>query len=131
MIQTIVLFDGTCNFCNAWIHFAIRHDSKNKLKFSPLQSEKSKSILLNYNLDVTTINSVICIYKNQAYIQAEAVIVICKQLTGMGRLGFLLVLLPQSFRTIIYNLIAKNRYRFWGKMDTCMIPNKEVSDRFL
>jgi predicted DCC family thiol-disulfide oxidoreductase YuxK len=131
MDQTIVLFDGVCAFCNFWVNFAISNDKNKRLKFATLQSEKGLSILNNYRINSNEINSVICLSNNVLFTQAEAVIQISKQLSGLGKMGMVLKIFPKRLRNNLYNLIAKNRYRLFGKYDQCIIPTKEKLQWFL
>ena len=127
----IVLFDGVCNFCNYWVNFAIKRDRKKKLRFTPLQGETAKSLLPQYNILSTSLSSVIFIDGNKVYTQSSAAIRICKYLDGGWKLFYGLMIIPKIFRDWIYNIIARNRYKWFGKKDVCMIPTPEMRARFL
>ena len=127
----IVLFDGVCNFCNYWVNFAIKRDKKKKLRFTPLQGETAKRLLPQYNISSTSLSSVIFIDGNKAYTQSSAAIRICKYLDGGWKLFYGLMIIPKFFRDWIYNIIARNRYKWFGKKDVCMIPTPEMRARFL
>ena len=130
-IYPIVLFDGICNFCNYWVNFAIKRDRKKKLRFTPLQGETAKSLLPQYNILSTSLSSVIFIDGNKVYTQSSAAIRICKYLDGGWKLFYGLMIIPKFFRDWLYNIIARNRYKWFGKKDVCMIPTPEMRARFL
>jgi len=114
----IVLFDGVCNFCNYWVKFAVKHDRKKKLKFAPLQGETAKRVLSQHHLDPTSLSSVILVDKGKAYTQSSAAIL------------YGLIIIPKTLRDFLYNIIARNRYRWFGKKETCMIPPPGWKERF-
>ena len=127
----IVLFDGVCNFCNYCVNFAIKRDKKKKLRFTPLQGETAKLLLQQYNISSTSLSSVIFIDGNKIYTQSSAAIRICKYLDGGWKLFYGLMIIPKFFRDLLYNIIARNRYKWFGKKDVCMIPTPELRTRFL
>jgi predicted DCC family thiol-disulfide oxidoreductase YuxK len=127
----VVLFDGVCNFCNYWVNFAIRHDRKKKLKFAPLQSDAGKEIIRPFNLPIKHLTSVILIDEGKAYTQSSAVFRICKYLNGGWKLFYGMIIIPKFIRDFLYNIIARNRYRWFGKKESCMMPTNEIRERFL
>lgn len=129
--KKIVLFDGVCNFCNYWVNFAIKRDKKKKLIFTPLQGETAKKLLPQYNINPTSRSSVILIDNGKAFTQSSAAIRICKYLNGGWKLFYSLLIIPKFIRNFFYNIIARNRYKWYGKKETCMIPNPELKERFL
>ncbi|NOT51818.1 MAG: thiol-disulfide oxidoreductase DCC family protein [Chitinophagaceae bacterium] len=129
--NSIVLFDGVCNFCNYWVNFAIKRDKKRKLRFAPLQGETAKKLLLQFNIQPTSLSSVIFIDKGKIYTQSSAAIRICKYLDGGWKLCYGLIIIPKLIRDFFYNIIARNRYKWYGKKDECMIPAPGVKERFL
>jgi len=126
----VVLFDGVCNYCNTMVRFAIRNDSKARLKFSPLQSQTGQQLKSQFNIP-PEIDSVIFIDNNKAYTYADAAIRICKYLDWPAKALFAFIVFPKFIRQPTYKWIAKNRYRWFGKKETCMIPTPEVRGRFL
>jgi predicted DCC family thiol-disulfide oxidoreductase YuxK len=126
----IVLFDGVCNYCNRWVNFIIRHDKKMKFRFAPLQSEAGKKLLKQYEITDKT-ESVVLIYNEQAHVKSTAGLHILFHLGGLYALPFALVIVPAYIRDFYYDIIARNRYKWWGKMDRCMIPTEEIKNRFL
>ncbi len=127
----VILFDGVCNFCNYWVSFAIKRDRKKKLRFTSLQGETAKQLLPEYNINTTSLSSVIFIDKGIAFTQSSAAIRICKYLDGGWKLFYGLIIIPKFIRDFFYNIIARNRYRWFGKKETCMIPTPELRERFL
>jgi predicted DCC family thiol-disulfide oxidoreductase YuxK len=129
--KPIVLFDGICNYCNYWVNFAVRRDSKQKLLFTPLQGETAKRLLPQYNISPTALSSVILIDKEKAYTQSTAALRMCRYLDGGWKLLYGLIIIPKPIRDFFYNIIARNRYKWYGKRDECMMPSPELRDRFL
>lgn len=127
----IILFDGVCNFCNGAVNFAIKHDKKGTIKFAPLQSAIGLQLLKQYNLPTDEMNSFVFIDNNTAYTQSTAAIKVCGYLNGLWPMckGFLIV--PKFIRDGLYNWIAKNRYKWFGEKESCMIPTPDVRARFL
>jgi len=126
----IILFDGVCNFCNYWVNFIIDRDTQNIFKFATLQSEKGKELLEKFNLPKDDFDSFILISQNKVYKKSEAAFEIAKQLNGWSKLFLPFRFLPNSFSNFVYDLVAKNRYKFFGKRDTCRIPTKEERSKF-
>lgn len=129
--NSLVLFDGVCNFCNYWVSFAIKRDCKKKLKFTTLQGETAKEVLPRYDINPTSLSSVIFIDDGKAYTQSSAALQICRHLNGGWKLFYGLIIIPKLIRDFFYNIIARNRYKWFGKKETCMIPTLELKDRFL
>lgn len=129
--EKIILFDGFCNFCNYWVNFAIKRDRNEKLKFTPLQGETAKQLLPQYNINPTSLSSVIFIDKGKAFTQSSAAIRICLYLNGGWKLFYGLMIIPKFIRDPIYNIIARNRYKWFGKKESCRVPTPELKERFL
>ena len=130
MPAPVILFDGVCNFCNYWVNFAIKRDKKKKLKFAPLQGETARHLLAQYGLDTTKLSSVILVDKGKAYTQSSAAIRICKHLDGGWKLYYGFMIIPKFIRDFFYNIIARNRYKWFGKKETCTVPTPELRERF-
>lgn len=127
----IILFDGVCNLCNSSVNFVIRHDSKNKFKFAALQSDTGNELVQKYEIDPRETDSIILIQGKNHYIKSSAALRIAKDLSGVYPLLFVFMIIPPFIRNWVYDYIAKNRYKWYGKMDNCMIPTKELKDKFL
>jgi len=129
--EPIILFDGVCNFCNHWVNFAIKRDKKKKLRFTPLQGETAKRLLPRYHINPTSLSSVVFIDNEKAYTQSSAALQICKHLDGGWKLLYGLIIVPKFIRDFFYNIIARNRYKWFGKKETCMMPPADWKERFL
>ncbi|MFS0864482.1 thiol-disulfide oxidoreductase DCC family protein [Fredinandcohnia sp. 179-A 10B2 NHS] len=129
-MNSIVLFDGICNFCNSSVQFIIKRDSKGHYQFTSLQSKTGVSLLEKYGI-TKNIESIVLIEGDQFYTRSTAALRICRNLEGPYRLLAVLLVVPAPIRDVFYNFIAKNRYRWFGKQESCTIPSPEVRSRFL
>jgi len=129
--KLIVVFDELCNLCESSVVFIIKRDKTAKFKFAQAQSEAGKKLQLQIDFDVVGSNSMVLIKEGKAFFKSEAVIEICRHLDGVWKLVSLFKLLPLSFRNRAYEFVAKNRYRWFGKKDACMVPTKELNSRFI
>lgn len=127
----VILFDGLCNFCNGAVNFIIRRDKKKQLKFAALQSEAGQQLLKRYNLPVSEFESFVLIEEDKVYTKSAAALKLCKHLTALWPLVYGLIIVPPIVRDGIYKWIAKNRYKWFGKKEQCMIPSPEIRNRFL
>jgi predicted DCC family thiol-disulfide oxidoreductase YuxK len=127
----IILFDGVCNFCNSSINFVIDHDPEKHFKFAALQSEIGQDILCKFNKNTENFDSVILLKDNQLYLKSEAALEIAKHLSGFWKYLSIFRILPTFFLNFFYDIIAKNRYRIFGKADSCRMPTAELRERFL
>ena len=131
MDQPIVLFDGVCNLCNGAVQFIIRHDKKNIFMFASLQSEVGRKILEQYNFPLDEFNSFILIENNKAYTRSTGALRVAKKLNGLWPLLYGFIIIPKLLRDGIYNWVGRNRYKWFGKKDACMIPTPELKTKFL
>jgi predicted DCC family thiol-disulfide oxidoreductase YuxK len=127
----LVLFDGVCNFCNFWIQFALKHDKKGKLKFGSLQGTTAQQILPQYNIDPAVLTSVIFIEDGTAYRESTAALKVCKFLDGGWKLLYVFIIIPAFLRDGLYKWIGRNRYKWFGKQESCMLPTPEQRARFV
>jgi|SRR6218665_77657 len=126
----IVLFDGVCNFCNSLVNFAIRHDKKSKLRFATLQSLTGQQLKAQYGLGEET-DSGVMIKNGKAYKYSDAAIQIARHLDWPAKMIYALKIFPGFIRQPVYRWIARNRYKWFGKKEECMVPTKEIRDRFI
>lgn len=126
----IVLFDGVCNYCNSWVNYAIKHDKKAKLKFAPLQSDAGEKLREQYGFG-SSIESVLLIDNGKVYKYSDAALEIAKRLDWPAKAIYALKIFPRFLRTPVYKWIARNRYKWFGKKEECMIPTQDVKSRFL
>jgi predicted DCC family thiol-disulfide oxidoreductase YuxK len=129
-VNNIVLFDGECNFCNNSVQFIIKRDRKAQFKFASIQSDVGEEIVRTFNVPAN-INSLILVEGNKCYFKSSAALRICKNLKGVWKLFYCLLIIPKSVRDYFYDIIAKNRYKWFGKKDRCMVPSPEIQNRFL
>lgn len=127
----IVLFDGVCNFCNYWVNFILDRDKKNQFRFAALQSEKGKELLTKFNVPKDDFDSFILISQNKVLKKSSAAFEIAKDLSGWFKIFLPLRFLPHSFNDFVYDLVAKNRYKLFGKKETCRVSTAEEKSRFL
>jgi predicted DCC family thiol-disulfide oxidoreductase YuxK len=129
-MERIVLFDGVCNFCNASVNFIIGRDGAGRFKFAPLQSEIGRALREKHRI-AEDVDSIILIEGGKAYVRSEAALRIARGLGGAWPLLYGLRFVPGRLRDWAYGQIAKNRYRWFGKKDVCMMPTPEVRGRFI
>jgi predicted DCC family thiol-disulfide oxidoreductase YuxK len=129
--KSIILFDGMCNFCNTSVNKIIKYDKKNVFKFAAIQSDAGKKLLTELSIDTLKIDSILLIENNTLFTKSTAVLKIAKQLSGLYKLGYAFIIIPPFIRDTIYDFIAKNRYKWFGKKESCMIPSIEVREKFL
>ena len=129
--QPTILFDGVCNFCNSAVNFVIKRNAKANILFAPMQTEAGQKLLRKYNLPLNDMQSFIFIDNGKAYKQSTAGLRVCRYLRGLWPLCYGLIIVPVFIRDGIYNWIARNRYKWFGVRQQCMIPTPEVKARFL
>ena len=129
--KPILLFDGYCNFCSSTVQFIFEHEKNNHLYFASLQSETGIALLKQYNIDPSKTDSLVLIENNKAYIKSSAALRITKYLRNLYPTLFGFTIIPAFLRNVVYDYIARNRYKWFGKSDNCMIPDKELAKRFL
>lgn len=131
MSKSVVLFDGVCNLCNGFVQFAIRRDRKKNLSFSSLQSNFSKNLLLQNGLNGSYLDSLVFYKNGKIYTRSGAALRITKELDGLWPIAYSLMIIPYPIRDLVYDFIAKKRYKWFGKKDRCMVPTPELKERFL
>lgn len=129
-MDRIVLFDGECNFCDHSVQFIIKRDPKGHFMFASIQSDIGKKMLNQFNVPEDT-NSFILIDKNKCYFKSSAALLICKNLKGLWKIPYILLIVPRPIRDFFYGIIANNRYKWFGKRDSCLLPSPEIRKRFL
>lgn len=127
----IILFDGVCNFCNFWVNFVMDNDPDKKYKFASLQSAKGQELLHRFNLPTNSFDTLVLIDGETLYTKSTAALRIAKDLDSFIKYLSYFRFLPVWIRDKVYDLIAKNRYSFFGKRDACRIPTSEEKERFL
>src|SRR5687767_934224 len=127
----IILFDGICNFCNAMVNFIIRQDSRKIFRFATLQSQAGQALLSRHQIDWKANDSFVVIENDKAYQKSTASLRLYNKLSWYWKWTQLFWIFPKFFRDAVYNFIAKNRYKWFGKKEKCMIPEAGVKERFL
>jgi predicted DCC family thiol-disulfide oxidoreductase YuxK len=134
-VAATVLFDGVCNLCNGFVQFVIRHDARGIFRFAALQSEAGQALLAAHGQAQTAIgadpNSVILVTEGRVYTHSSAVLRIAGLLGGGWRLLGVGWVLPRPWRDALYRYIARNRYRWFGRQESCMLPTPALKARFL
>lgn len=129
--KKLLLFDGVCNFCNFWVNFIISRDKKDIFRFASLQSEFGKSILNYLNLSTKNFDTFVLIEGKHFYFKSTAALKVIKNINGWLKVLYPLILLPKFLRDSVYNLIAKNRYKIFGRSDTCRVPTESEKSKFI
>lgn len=130
--KKLILFDGVCNLCNASVLYVIKRDKKDLFRFAPLQSSVGKQIIRKFDIDSTLTDSILLYESGQGIsYKSTAALKIASKLTFPTNLLSIFIIIPSLFRDWIYDFIAKNRYKWYGKKDACMIPTPELKAKFL
>ena len=130
--KKLILFDGVCNLCNKAVLEVIKYDKKNTFLFASLQSKTGKKIASQLNINLSKIDSIILYDPGVSYdIKSTAALHIMKDFGGIWNITQIGFLLPETFRNHIYDFIAANRYKWFGKKESCMIPTPEIIAKFI
>ncbi len=127
----VILFDGICNLCNGAVNFVIRNDRNEILRFTSLQSNTGSNIMKQFDIDSPDPDSFILVYQNKVFNKSTAALMVLKLLGGRFALAYGFIIVPRFIRDGVYNIIATNRYKWFGKKESCMIPGKKISHLFL
>lgn len=128
--KSIILFDGVCNLCSGAVQFILKRDHKKHFVFASLQSDIGQQLLSKYKVS-TSVETIILLQNEKYFSQSTAALEIARKLSGAWPLLYAFILIPRFIRDGIYDWISRNRYRFFGKKDACMIPSPEWKNRFL
>lgn len=128
--KKVIFFDGVCNLCNSSVQFVIKRDPEKRFFFAALQSEYAKSNLSSNLANESNLQSIVLLKEGKTLTKSTAALSIAKELSGLWPILYLFVIIPRPLRDSIYDLIGRNRYKWFGKQDHCMIPTKELKDRF-
>jgi predicted DCC family thiol-disulfide oxidoreductase YuxK len=127
----VIFFDGVCNLCNRVVQFVIKKDKKKVFRFASLQGKAGQEVLRRFNLSPDDLNSFIVLEGDRIYLRSAAALRVVKSLRGGWKLLYAGIILPRFIRDALYNWIARNRYKWYGKRNECMIPSPELKERFL
>lgn len=132
MDKKIILFDGVCNLCNSAVQFIIKRDKKDTFRYAALQSEIGTQLVAERAIDTSKVDSIILIEPGVAYFtKSDAALQIARSFGGLWSAMTIFSWIPKTFRDALYDLVAKNRYKWFGRKDACMIPTPELQAKFL
>jgi len=129
--KKIILFDGVCNLCDSSVQFIIKRDKNDVFRFAALQSEIGEQLTSKYNIDTSKTDSIILIDGEKYYEKSSAALRIAKHLSGGWPILYGFIIVPKIIRNAVYDYIAKHRYQWYGKKESCMIPTPELQAKFL
>lgn len=129
--QAVILFDGHCNFCNNSVQFVLKRDIQKHFLFASLSSKSGQDFLKKHAKEHQNTDSILLITENKIYSKSSAALKITQSLSGLWFFLAVLRIIPPYFRNIVYDYIAKNRYKWFGKKEICHIPTKEEKSRFI
>ena len=127
----ILLFDGHCNLCNAWVKFIVNRDPLGKIHFASLQSKAGRRLLEEHKIDENYIESLVFFEEERSSVSSNAALRTLTYLDSWQKHLIFLAVVPRSLRDLVYRFIARNRYKWFGRREQCMIPTTELSKRFL
>ena len=127
----IILFDGVCNLCNGVVQLVIKHDKKEAFRFASLQSSFGQKVLADNGFDAEELKSFILIEGDNIYTKSTAALRVAKRMNGMWPVLYAFIIIPKFIRNGVYNFIARNRYKWFGKQQTCWLPTPDLKARFI
>jgi len=128
--EGLILFDGVCVLCAGWVNFIIPRDPEGRYRFVPIQSEPGRALAARFRIDTAAPETNVVIRDGKAWFKADSALRVCRDLPGW-RWMQLFRLLPRPLRNIFYDLIAQNRYRLFGRRETCLVPTPAIRNRFV
>ena len=126
----IILFDGECNLCNSSVQFILKRDPKGEFKFTSLQGKIGQDLLKRHGLEMD-VNSFILLEDEKLYLKSDAALRVCRQLNGLWKLLTIFLVVPPLVRDFVYDIVAANRYKWFGRNESCLLPSSKWKDRFL
>ena len=129
--KKVILFDGVCHFCDGFVQFILKRDTKALFYFASLQSDIAQQLLEKHQVKIKALSTVVLIDGDKVYTHSDVPLIVGKDLGGMCKIFYVLKMLPKKFRDKCYDWFAANRYRFFGKKEVCMLPEPEWHSRFL
>lgn len=127
----VLLFDGVCNLCNRWVQWVLLHDRQQRFRFAALQSETGQRLLLHAGLSAQNLDTVVLVDGDRIFTRSDVALAVVQRIGGIWALFAVLKVIPRPVRDALYDLVARYRYRWFGKKQSCMIPQPEWKDRFL
>ena len=127
----ILLFDGHCNLCNAWVQFIVKRNSAKSIRFASLQSKAGRALLEENKIDENYIDSLVFFEEEKFSVSSTAALRTLSYLAGWERYLKILLVVPRPLRDLVYRFVAKYRYKWFGRREQCMVPTAELEERFL
>ena len=128
-LSPVILYDGVCKLCNRSVNIILRIDRQGRLKLAALQSDYGRRVLAEHGMKFDPLDTMMLLEGGRLAVKSTAIIRISKYLGGVWPLAMILLIIPRVIRDALYDIIAKNRYRWFGKYDTCPLPDPEFEDR--
>ena len=129
--QPVILFDGVCNLCNNWVQFVIKRDPRGYFHFASLQSDAASVLLKNHRYEQAQLNSIILVEGENLYTESTAILHIVRRLKGPVKMASIFWIIPVFIRNPFYRFVARNRYKWFGKQESCMLPSEDAKKRFI
>ncbi|AIQ45461.1 thiol-disulfide oxidoreductase DCC [Paenibacillus sp. FSL R7-0273] len=129
--QTVVLIDGVCHLCQGLVRFIIPRDPAGRIKFTSLQSDKGITLLLAAGLEPGRLDTVVVLENGRVYTESSAVLRIARKLRLPWPAAYAFIIVPRPLRNSLYRLVARNRYRWFGRDEACLLPSPDIKSRFL
>ena len=129
--KKIILFDGVCNLCNSSVTFVIQRDKKDLFRFAALQDPAGQELIKKHQIDTSKTDSIILIDGDRAYVKSTAALKVARHLGSGYPLLYGFMIIPYFIRNWVYDYVARNRYKWYGKKESCMIPTPELKSKFL
>jgi predicted DCC family thiol-disulfide oxidoreductase YuxK len=130
-LDNVVIFDGVCNLCAHSVRFILAHESGPVLRFTPLQSPAGARLMRDFGFDPADVKTFVLVAAGRAHVKSDAAIQISRHLRGAWKLLGAIRVIPRPVRDWAYDVVARNRYRWFGRFDTCMVPTPELRARFI
>ena len=130
-IPLVILFDGVCNLCNGTVQFILKRDKQSRFKFASLQGEFGQRTLTRFGLEETNPNSFVLLEGEKIYTHSRGALRIFLHLGGIWKMLYAFIIVPRFIRDAVYNFIARNRYKWFGKRSICYLPTVNIKDRFI
>jgi predicted DCC family thiol-disulfide oxidoreductase YuxK len=127
----VILFDGVCNLCSGSVQFIINRDPSGIFRFATLQSETGKNLVSKFDLPNDKPDAIILVENSEYYSRSTAALRILQRLGSLWQLLYVFILVPRPIRDYFYDIVARNRYKWYGKRAQCMIPSEDIKSRFL
>lgn len=129
--QYIIVFDGVCHLCNGLVNFLLKRDTRDRLRFALLQHANHLDVDENIKQNISSTDSIALITAGKVYFHSTAILKILKRLGGGWQLFYAFIIIPKPVRDWLYEIIARNRYKWFGKENVCMVPDEKVKKKFI